>query len=248
MSRFVLIFVATALLIPSLALAKRAAPAKVEPVIHQGIRYIAPNDDGRRAYIEAWDVRTNKKLWDLTIFTNRIDPKLEEDVQHVFIKTLNVRDGTLIVTSERGETYRVDLKTKAVTQSEQPNTALRPAVRAEILALENQWATAIERQDAAAFERLAAEDFRFIEDDGHVLNRAQYIAARSHNPENVESAVQDEIEIRQYGDAAIATGRSTILGTRGSVPFVYRFRWTDVYVRRDGRWQSVSGQLTPLPQ
>jgi ketosteroid isomerase-like protein len=81
-----------------------------------------------------------------------------------------------------------------------------------------------------------------------VLNRAQYIAVRSHNPENVESAVQDEIEVRQYGDAAIATGRSTIRGTRGGVSFVYRFRWTDVYVRRDGRWQAVSGQLTPLPQ
>ena len=248
MSRFVLIFVAVALLLPSLALAKRAAPAKVKSVIHQGVRYIAPNDDGRRAYIEAWDVRTNKKLWDLTVFTNRIDPQLEEDVQHVFIKTLSVRDGTLIVTSERGETYRVDLKTKAVTQSEQPNTGLEPAVRAEILALENQWATAIERKDAAAFERLAAEDFQFIEEDGRVLDRAQYIAARSHNPENVESAVQDEIEVRQYGDAAIATGYSTIRGTRGGVSFVYRFRWTDVYVRRDGRWQAVSGHLTPLPQ
>lgn len=109
-------------------------------------------------------------------------------------------------------------------------------MRAEILALENQWATAIERQDTAAFERLAAKDFRFIEENGHVLDRAQYIAAPSHNPENVESAVPDEIEVRQYGDAAIATGRSTIRRTRGSVPFVYRFRWTDVYVRRDGRW------------
>src|SRR6266516_8138305 len=124
MSRFIIIFFAAALLLPSLALAKRAAPAKVEPVVYQDVRYIAPNDDGRRAYIEAWDARTNKKLWDLTIFTNRIDPKVEEDVQHVFIKTLNVRDGTLIVTSERGETDRVDLKTKAVTQSNQPNTAL----------------------------------------------------------------------------------------------------------------------------
>ena len=73
------------------------------------------------------------------------------------------------------------------------------AVRAEILALENQWATAIERQDAAAFERLAAEDFRFIEEDGRVLNRAQYIADRSHNPDSVESAVQDQIEVRLYG-------------------------------------------------
>jgi hypothetical protein len=115
MSRCVLIFVAVALL-PSVALAKRIAPAKVEPVIHQGVQYIAPNDDGRRAYIEARDVQTNKKLWDLTIFTNRIEPGLEEDVQWVFIKALNVRDGALIVTSERDKIYRVDLKTKAVIQ------------------------------------------------------------------------------------------------------------------------------------
>jgi ketosteroid isomerase-like protein len=121
------------------------------------------------------------------------------------------------------------------------------AVRAEILAIENQWATAIERQDAAAFERLAAEDFRFIDENGRVLNRAQYIADRSHNPDNVESAVQDEIEVRQYGDAAIATGRSTLHGTRNGAPFVYRFRWTDVYVRRAGRWHPVSAQLTALP-
>ena len=121
------------------------------------------------------------------------------------------------------------------------------AVRAEILAIENQWATAIERQDAAAFERLAAADFRFIDENGRVLDRAQYIAARSHNPGNVESAVQDQIEVWQYGDAAIATGRSIIHGMRNRAPFVYRFRWTDVYIRRDSRWQAVSGQLTPLP-
>ena len=123
MSRFVLIFVALALLLPSLALAKRVAPAKVEPVIYQGVRYTAPNDDGRRGYIEAWDVQTNKKLWDLTIFTNRIDPTLEEDVQWVFIKALNIRDGALVVTSERDKIYRVDLKTKTVTESERPNPA-----------------------------------------------------------------------------------------------------------------------------
>ena len=117
MSRYVLIFVAVALLLPSLALAKRLAPAEVEPVIHQGVRYIAPNDDGRRGYIEAWDVQTNKRLGDLTIFTNRIDPRLEEDVQWVFIKALNIRNGALVVTSERDKIYRVDLKTKTVTQS-----------------------------------------------------------------------------------------------------------------------------------
>jgi hypothetical protein len=115
MSRFALIFVALALILPGLAVAERAAPGKVEPVVYQGVRYVAPNDDGRRAYIEARDVQSNKKLWDLTVFTNRIDPKLEKDVQWVFIRTLSVRDGVLIVTSERGKIYRVDLMTKAVT-------------------------------------------------------------------------------------------------------------------------------------
>jgi len=98
------------------------------------------------------------------------------------------------------------------------------AVRAEILAVENQWATAIERQDATEFERLAAEDFRFIDENGRALNRAQYIADRSHNPDNVESAIQDEIEVRQYGDAALATGRSSLHGARDGAPFVYRLR------------------------
>jgi hypothetical protein len=113
--RLTLVFCAIAVL-PCLAPAKRAAPPRVEPVIHDGIRYVARNDDGRRAYIEAWDVRTNKKLWELMVFTNRIDPKLEEDVQWVFINTLSIRDDTLIATSERGKAYHVDLKTKAITQ------------------------------------------------------------------------------------------------------------------------------------
>ena len=110
------------------------------------------------------------------------------------------------------------------TRARRKSEADFEAVRAEILAIENQWATAIERQDAAAFDRLVAEDFQFIDENGRVLNRAQYIAARSHNPENVESAVQDQIEVRQYGDAVIATGRSILHGTRAGKPFVYRFR------------------------
>jgi hypothetical protein len=100
------------LLLPQLAAAKRIAPVKVDPVIYEGIRYVAPNDDGRRGYIEAWNVGTNKKLWESTIFTNAIDPNLEEDVQWVFIKSLNIRDGRLIATSERGEIYQIDLKAR----------------------------------------------------------------------------------------------------------------------------------------
>ena len=110
--------VCATVLLSGLASAKRAAPAKVEPVIYQDVRYVAPNDDGHRGYIEAWNFQSNKKLWELTVFTNRIDPKLEEDVQWVFIGKLSVQDGTLMVTSEHGKIYQIDLKTKSVTQSD----------------------------------------------------------------------------------------------------------------------------------
>ena len=115
------------LLLSQLAFAKRIAPVKVDPVIYEGIRYVAPNDDGRRGYIEAWNVATNKKLWELTIFVNAIDPNLEEDVQWVFIKALKIQDGSLMVTTERGKTYQVDLKTRGITQSEsQSSPSPRP--------------------------------------------------------------------------------------------------------------------------
>jgi hypothetical protein len=117
MTRLILVLSAIALL-PCLMPAKRVAPPRVEPVIHDGIRYVAPNDDGRRGYIQAWDVQTDKKLWELTVFTNRIDPKLEEDVQWAFINKLSLRDGALLLTSDRGNTYQIDLKTKAITQSD----------------------------------------------------------------------------------------------------------------------------------
>jgi hypothetical protein len=107
-----------ALFLAQLASAKRMAPVKVNPLVYEGVRYVAPNDDGRRGYIEAWNVGTNEKLWELTVFTNRIDPNLEEDVQWVFIKALNIKDGRLMVTSERGKTYLVDVNAKTVMQSD----------------------------------------------------------------------------------------------------------------------------------
>ena len=78
MTRSAVIFLLA--LLSQLASAKRVAPTKVNPIVYEGIRYVVPNDDGRRGYIEAWNVGANKKLWELTIFTNNIDPNLEEDV------------------------------------------------------------------------------------------------------------------------------------------------------------------------
>ena len=117
------------LAVTQLAAAKRIAPANVDPITYDGIRYIAPNDEGRRGYVEAWDVGTNQKLWELTVFTNRIDPNVEEDVQWLFIKSLTIQDHTLLITREDEKAYQVDLKTKGITQSDTPSSRSAGATR-----------------------------------------------------------------------------------------------------------------------
>jgi hypothetical protein len=96
---------------PAQTWAKRIPAPKVEPVLYEGIRYAAPNNNGRRAYIEAWDERSGKKLWAKTIFRNWIWPWLEEDVQWVYIQELRVQNDKLIVIAERERRYSMDLKT-----------------------------------------------------------------------------------------------------------------------------------------
>ena len=105
-------------LMVNLAYAKRAQAAKVKAVVDKGVRYEAPNANGRQAVVEAWDVASGKKLWSVTVFKVVIKFYLEEDVQWVFIKALSVEAGTLVVISEDDQTYLVDLKSRAVTKAD----------------------------------------------------------------------------------------------------------------------------------
>lgn len=93
------------------ALADRSGPPVVAPLVHDGVRYEAPNRNGRVAYLEAWDEATGKQIWRTAVFKNWINPFLEEDVQWVYIKSLQIAEGRVLVTDERGRQHYVDAKT-----------------------------------------------------------------------------------------------------------------------------------------
>lgn len=100
------------------AFAKRMAPAKVASVVYQGIEYRAPGGVAKMGVIEAWDKATGKMVWEKKVYTVKIKPKLERDVQWVFIKTLEIDAGKLVVTNEHDDRYSLDLKTQEVTKLE----------------------------------------------------------------------------------------------------------------------------------
>jgi ketosteroid isomerase-like protein len=52
-----------------------------------------------------------------------------------------------------------------------------------------------------------------------------------------------DMKVRVFGDAAVVTGRETLQGTaKGYVPGPRRV--TDIWVKRNGRWQQLGGQTT----
>ena len=95
--------------------AKRKAPKPVQPVIHNGVRYVAVHWGGRvgkrqnGGHVQAWDVKTNTCLWTRQAYTTRYRRGLESDVQDVFITSMKVVGDKLAVTNERGKTFKLDL-------------------------------------------------------------------------------------------------------------------------------------------
>jgi len=112
---------------PSVAWAKGLSAPKVEPIVHNGIRYVAPNDKGSVAYVEAWDIPTGKFLWKRTVFRTFIRPWMEHCIQWVFIREMKLEGEQLVIVSDRAKIYSLDLKTKRVRRLKpKPEALSRP--------------------------------------------------------------------------------------------------------------------------
>ena len=58
----------------------------------------------------------------------------------------------------------------------------------------------------------------------------------------------DDFRIRVYRDSAVVTAITRTKGKFMEQEFSTQERATDVFVKRDGRWQCVLTHLTKLPQ
>jgi hypothetical protein len=89
---------------PVFSQAKRMAPEEVEPLIYKGIKFVAPTQ--KMGYIEAWDIETKKKVWEKKVYTVIYNPLLETDVQDIFIVSLQIKDGKLLVIDEHHRRFK----------------------------------------------------------------------------------------------------------------------------------------------
>src|SRR5215831_6468096 len=100
--------------------------------------------------------------------------------------------------------------------------------------------------DAAALDRIYADDFIGVGPSGTVRTKPQVIADFTSGDLKFQSITTDEVQVRIYGNTAVETGRSTMNGQdRGkAVPRDNRF--TRVWVKQQGHWRLVLNHYSPL--
>ena len=97
--------------------AKRMAPEKVKPIVYNGVKYTAD----KMNYVEAWNAKTGEKLWELKVYDVTYNPAIEPDVQDIWITSLRIEEGKLIVAAERNREYEINLETKEINKRQDPS-------------------------------------------------------------------------------------------------------------------------------
>ena len=130
--------------------------------------------------------------------------------------------------------------------------------------LERELEAALTKGDAVALDRLLADDYMEVDARGGVKKRADVLAlARSvsSKPSAVTVGPEktvDELTIREYGDCALVSGRTTtryqFMEYQTSSPqtqtqnpaTVDQERFTRIYSKVGGRWRLVAWQTTSI--
>ena len=117
----------------------------------------------------------------------------------------------------------------------------------EILQVEQQWTQAHLELDIDALNRLMADDYTHITADGSVIGKEEDLASYRSGERRWHITRSDQHHVRVFGgETAVLIGRWTAEGVNAGERFDYTARFTAVYVKRDGRWQMVHAQSTPL--
>ena len=107
---------------------------------------------------------------------------------------------------------------------------------------------ALRRADFTAVERFWAEEYTFINPRGERLTRADRIANIRSGQTALDALVHvpQEEHIKVYGDVAVYTTLLSIKGRYSGQAQKGSYRGLVVWVHRDGRWQQVASQLSPV--
>lgn len=114
--------------------------------------------------------------------------------------------------------------------------------------LERSWLDAYEQHDEKAMTAIVAGDFAITFPDGSMQTKSQIINSLKSPGGSQRPTMKfhtEEVQARVYGDTVILTGRVVTEYQRdGQTMSKEQQRYTDTYVKRNGRWQVVASHLS----
>ena len=116
-------------------------------------------------------------------------------------------------------------------------------VERELVKVEHTWNEAFKDRDKAGLSAICGEDFLFTGEDRKLADRTKFIAEATTHLKVMSYAVSD-VTARFYGDTGIlnALWKGTVIEDDHRSEVTVRF--TDTFVRRDGRWWAVASQMS----
>ena len=133
-----------------------------------------------------------------------------------------------------------------VAQTKSVRRAQAQTVAEGIRRLDQERIQAQIHADAAALDRIYADDFIGIGPSGTVRTKPQVLADFTSHDLSFQSITTDEVRIRVYGNTVVETGRTTTIGQDKGKVVPRDNRFTRVWVRRQGRWRLVANHYSTL--
>jgi ketosteroid isomerase-like protein len=116
--------------------------------------------------------------------------------------------------------------------------------------MEMDWINAVKTRDYDWMEKNFASDFTEVSPiTGDLANKRRAIDGFKADKSVFDVMEVSELNIRVDGNTAIVTGKGYGRGKFGDgKPFDLTLRFTDAYIKRDGRWQAWASQATVIPK
>jgi len=141
----------------------------------------------------------------------------------------------------------------ACTQSAEPGKEAAPAsapalaapsspeaVEKEITELEHKWVAAIIAKDVAALDGILAADFNGTSPTGVTFPKEDAIEDLKSGNYVVESMGLDELSVNVYGDTAVVFTSQQEKSKYNGKENSGHYHFTNVWVKRGGKWQVVA--------
>jgi hypothetical protein len=122
--------------------------------------------------------------------------------------------------------------------------AAPPAVVRELEAIEYGLAETYKKHDCAGWGALLGDEWQVTHITGQIITKQEALGLCREAPE--VNAAYDSLTYRVYGDMAIVTGRNTAWVTGNPQKIILRF--TDIFMRRHGKWVVVMSHATRVPE